>query len=172
MPPPPQLRGVIRFQRVHDAGHGVDGVAAQFGPGAVGGFAVSFQPEPERALVGGDNLKPRWLADNREVGRQTAGGKGARTGLRIFLVHQSGKDEFRRLRTGLRTGQFAQRCKHGGHGTLGVARTPARQAAIFCERDELAFPGGWHGVEMRREQDAPADFSRRRQPGDQIGATG
>jgi hypothetical protein len=81
----------------------------------------------------------------------------ARTGLRVFLVHQAGKDNFGFLRTRFRVCQFAKRGEHGGDGTFGVAGAAPVQPAIFPARNKLRIVGA-DGVEVRREQDGLADF--------------
>ena len=99
------------------------------------------------------------------------GGQRARTGLRVFLVNQSGENDFRFERTRFGVRQFAKRGEHGGDGTFRVARAAAVQAAVFALRDELRSVRA-DGVEVRREQDGVPDFVPRPQPRDEIGAAG
>ena len=67
--------------------------------------------------------------------------------------------------------QFAKRGEHGGHGTFCVAGAAPVQPAVFPARNKLRIVGA-DGVEVRREQDGLADFTRRQQPGDDIGTSG
>ena len=95
----------------------------------------------------------------------------ARTGLRVFLVNQSGENNFsfERTRSGVR--QFAKRGEHGGDGTFCVARAAAVKASVLALRDEFR-PVRADGVEVRREQDGLFDFIFRQQSRDEIGASG
>ena len=99
---------------------------------------------------------------------QPARGQRARTGLRVFFVNQAGENNFGFSRTRFGVRQFAKRGEHGGDGAFGVARAAAVQPPVFPARNELRFVGA-DGVQVRREQDGPADFVSRQQPGDEIG---
>ncbi len=61
-----------------------------------------------------------------------AGRQRARTGLRVLLVNQAGKNNLRLARARFIFRQFTQRGEHGGDGTFGVARAATVQPAIFC----------------------------------------
>jgi hypothetical protein len=95
----------------------------------------------------------------------------ARTGLRVFLVNQSGEDNFRFQRTRFGVGEFAQRGEHRGDGTFRVARAAPVQAAVFALRNKLSSIRA-DGVEMRREQNGLPDFIFRQQPRDDVAAAG
>ena len=75
---------------------------------AVRRLAVRFQLQPQTALVRGDDLQFGRFADDGQVRLEAARRQRARTGLRVFLVNQSGENNFRfqRARFGVR--QFAQ----------------------------------------------------------------
>ena len=97
---PSQSRGVIRFQHFHDARHFVDGIFAELRRRAVRRLAARFQFQPQTALVRGDHLQSRRLADDgQSLALNPLGRQRARTGLRVFLVHQSGENNFRFPRT-------------------------------------------------------------------------
>jgi DNA invertase Pin-like site-specific DNA recombinase len=102
---------------------------------------------------------------------ESAFGQRARTGLRVFLVNQSGEDNFRFERTRFGIRQFAKRGEHGGDGTFRVARAAAVKAAVFALRNEFRSVRA-DGVEVRREQNGLADFVSRQQPRDEIGTSG
>ena len=95
----------------------------------------------------------------------------ARTGLRVFLVNQSGENNFRFQRTRFGFRQFAKRGEHGGDGTFRVARAAAIKPSVFPLRNELRIIRA-DGVEVRREQDGLADFVSRPQARDEIGTPG
>ena len=52
------------------------------------------------------------------------------------------------------------------------ARAAPVDASILFERRELLCAGGRNGIQMRCQQNALFDFSRRRKAGDKIGAAG
>ena len=160
------LRGVIRLQKMDDAGHLMDGVAAEFGPGAVGGEALGFELEPEIAFVGGDDLQTGGFADDGEIGLEAGIGQCARTALGSFLVHEAGKNDFGFGGALPGAGEFANRGEHGGDGAFGVARAASVEAAVFDAGNQLVRCGDIHRVQMRREQDALADFAGGSEPGE------
>jgi hypothetical protein len=95
-----QSRRVIRFEQVHDARHFVNGVLAKLRRRAVRRPAPRFELQPQTALVRGDDLQSRRFANNGQpsaLNPETGASQRARTGLRVLLVHQSGKDNFRFL---------------------------------------------------------------------------
>ncbi len=89
----------------------------------------------------------------------------------MFLVNQSGENDFRFLRTRFCVRQFTQRSQHGGNGTFCVARAATVQSSVFALRNEARSVRA-DGVEMRREQDGLLDFIFWPQPRDEIGAIG
>ena len=68
-------------------------------------------------------------------------------------------------------GQFAKRGEHGGHGTFGVAGAATAEPAVFPAENKLRIVGA-DGVEVRREQDGPANLTRQQQARDDIGTSG
>ena len=64
----PQPRGVIRFERAHDARHFVNGILAKLWRRAVRRLAARFESQPQAAFVRGDHLQPGRLADNGQGG--------------------------------------------------------------------------------------------------------
>ena len=87
MATPAQTGGVIGLDQIHDAGHLVDGVAAQVRPGTVRGFSPSLQLQPQISLVRRHHLQPRRLAGQREIHFQSFANQSARTALAVLLVH-------------------------------------------------------------------------------------
>ena len=116
----------------------------------------------------GDDLQFRRLADNGEVGLETAVGQRARTGLRVFLINQTGENNFRLLRTVFAASQFHHRRQHRRHGTFRVARAAPVQPTIFALRNESRSVRA-DGVQMRREQNGLPDFSGGPEPGENVG---
>ena len=157
--------------QIHDARHFVDGIFAELRRRAVRRLAARFQFQPQAALVRGDDLQFRRLADDGQVRLELLLTERARTGLRVFLVNQSGENNFRFQRTRFCIRQFAQRGEHGGDGTFRVARAATVQPAIFALRNEFRSVRA-DGVEVRREQNGLPDFILRPQPRDEIGTSG
>ena len=124
---------------------------------AVRSLAARFEFQPQTAFVRGDDLQSRRLADNSQIRLEFFFDESARTGLCVFLVDQSRKNDFRCLRTGFCIRQFAQRGKHGGDGTFRVARAATVQASIFALRNESRSVRA-DGVEVRCEQNGLFDF--------------
>jgi len=116
-----------------------------------------------------DHFQSRRLADDGQVRLESALRQRAGAGLRVFLVNQSGKDDFGFQRTRLGSRQFAQCGEHGGDGTFRVARAAAVQPAVVALRNEPRSVCA-DGVQMRREQNGLLDFIFGAQPGEEIGA--
>ena len=70
--PPPQLRRVIRFQNVHDARHFMHGIFAELRRRAVRRAAARGELQPQTALVRGDDLQSRRLADDGQIRLESA----------------------------------------------------------------------------------------------------
>jgi hypothetical protein len=157
-------------ERIHHAGHGVHGVAAEFRARAVGGFAARFELQPDVAFVRGDDLVAGRLADDGEIRLQPAFGERAGTGLGVFFIHQSGEDDFGLLRALAGFRNPAQRREHGRDGAFGVAGAAAEQPIAFTARDELVFVHGRDGVQVRREQNGLGDPALWPEPGEEIDA--
>ena len=171
MPAPTQPRGVIRFQNLHNARHFVYGIFAQLRRRAMRRLAARFEFQPQTALVGGDDVQSRRLAHDGQIRLEPARRQGTRTGLRVFLVHQPGKDNGGFLRPLPGTGQFAKRGQHRGDGAFRIARTSPMQPAVFPAGNKLRLLGA-DGVEMRRQQDGPAGPASRPQAHEEIGPAG
>ncbi len=171
MAPQLQLPGISGFQKINDSGHFVDGVFAEMGAGAVGGFSASLQPKPQAAFVGGDDLQAGRFADDGQVRLATAGGQRARTGLGVFLIHQPGENNFRRGGPASAAGQAVQGREHGGNRAFGVASAPAINAAIGGLRNKLLRRNSVHGIEMRSQQEPSFGFAPGRQSRQHIGSS-
>ena len=91
----------------------------------------------------------------------------ARTGLRVFLVNQSGENDFRFERARFYIRQFAQRGEHGGDGTFRVARAATVKFSIFALRNEFRSVRA-DGVQMRREQNSLFYFISRQKSRNEI----
>ncbi len=158
--PPPQLRGVFGFQHIHDSRHRVHRVAPKLRPGAVGGFAAGFQLQPQTAFMGGHHLEAGRLAHHCQIRLETAGGQRPGTSLAVFFVHQTGKNNFRPRRPRSGSSQFTYSRDHDRNRAFGVARPAAIKATIPGAGSELLV-GPIDGVQMRRQQNPPANFSGR-----------
>jgi hypothetical protein len=75
--------------------------------------------------------------------------KRARTGLRVFLVHQAGKNNFGFPRARFHVCQLAECGEHRGNGTFGVAGAAPVQPAVFPVWNKLRLISA-DGVEVRR----------------------
>ncbi len=138
----------------------------------MGGLAPGGQAQPQAAFVRGDQSQPGWFADDGQIGPQRAVGQCARAGLRVFLIHQACKNQFRGCRPRPAARQNAQRRQHRRHRTFGVASAAPVKPPVTRLRNKLVVGKRRDGVQVRREEDALFDFSRRRQARDQVGAAG
>src|SRR6266542_3220930 len=55
MAAPAQQQRVIGLEQVHDPGHEMDGIPTELGPLTMGGFALSFELQPQILFVRGDH---------------------------------------------------------------------------------------------------------------------
>jgi len=72
-----------------------DGIFAELRRRAVRRFAACFKFQPQAAFVRGDDLQFCRLANDGQIRLEFAFDQRARTGLRVFLVNQSGENDFR-----------------------------------------------------------------------------
>ena len=128
----PQLRGVIRFQQIHDARHFVDGIFAELRRRAVRRLAARFEFQPQAALVRGDDLQFCRLADDGQIRLESAFRQSARTGLRVFLVNQSGENNFRFERTRFCIPPVRKARKAWRRRSLSCRTRRGRKGGRFC----------------------------------------
>lgn len=145
---------VVFLEGEDDAGHGGDGVDAEVGLGAVGGFASGFDAPAEDAFAGDDAFELGGLGDDGGVGLQIfAEFDDAAEG--VFLVHDGGEPDLAegRFAAGVDVGDGVH---HGGEAGLVIDGAAAVELAIADDRiegvDGHAFDGD--GVHVGLEDEA------------------
>ena len=106
-----------------------------------------------------DYLQAGRFPDDGQVSAKSAGGQSARTGLGVFLVHQTGKDDFRSRGSCFLLSKFGQGHHHGRDRAFCIARTATIKTAIVGSRLELRFCPV-NRIQMWRKQDALPHVSR------------
>src|SRR5215469_16554784 len=96
-------------------------IAAKFRPRTMGGHSLSFKAHPKTAFMSGDNLQTGRLADDGQVGLESARRQSPGPGLTVFLIDQSDEDNLGGSRSVPLFRNVAKRAEHGSNRSFGVA---------------------------------------------------